>query len=1000
MRIIKVFIASSKELHIERLEFTDMIVQLDQALEPRGIRIEPVKWEYHDASMGAERKQTEYNNKLRECEMCLVLYWNEFGVYTKEEFDTAYESLKAGRNPQKLYIYFKEPATDIKPELEGFKASFATDYGHFYCTFENVDTMRLNFLLQFEQYNSSELSDEKLVQANKGDIEVFGQPMGIGLNNVPFAGNNSDYRQLQERLQKVKEEITTFENELAKSPNEAIEKLLGQKRSERYQLLEDISAMEDALLNTAKLIVSQTGKASNARLEKAKELFLKGDHKGANAVLDLDDIKADMEHNARLIDQARELEEEARKSLLANVEECEMKVKLLASERPLGWLEESSQIYEQTITRVRGRIKDNDLVLLISRLGRVYAEQSLHERALECHMEAQEIMKRALEDDEEDIAVCYENIACALSGLNKYQEALEYHQKALKIRERQSNLNKQFYPQLSLSYYHIAFVYNTIGEFQKAKDYMFKTLDILKTSKFSRASRIDGFSCCNLIGDIEMAMGHYDEALKFYDKVLEFTRSENEKTEDPDMALYFRNKGKALLAKGDFTQAMECCQKSLDIERQWYGDFHTNVANCYTAIGNIYYKQGEYPKALECYLQSQTINTQIRGEENLSVAADLNNIGAVYFSMDDNDKALQYFEKSLSIKKRVYGSKLHPSIADAYGNIGNAYRVQKDYDTALTFAQKALDIRIRFYGETNPNVAKSLSEIGVIYDKQGLYETALDYYSKALTIQLATLNADNPAIADSHRKIASVLYSQENYCKALEHYKISWNIREAMYGASHKKTVACLKDVCISYYAIGGQYLNNGDYEKAKEYCQKSLDLWKTVDGDHDDYIADNLVCIGYAHYMQGDNAMTERYLREAIEIKNRTLGESHPDMAQIYQVYGKSCFINKNNEAALNYCGKALELLKHSQNADKDDIITLCNYLSGASYNLQHYAEAIGYCKEEVEEIEATYGHNSPKAKRGYDNMAKIYSKLGEQDKAEECKQISKAIEQDSQAN
>ena len=45
MKTIKVFIASSEELHIERLEFTDMIQQLNRILKPGGVEIEPVKWE-------------------------------------------------------------------------------------------------------------------------------------------------------------------------------------------------------------------------------------------------------------------------------------------------------------------------------------------------------------------------------------------------------------------------------------------------------------------------------------------------------------------------------------------------------------------------------------------------------------------------------------------------------------------------------------------------------------------------------------------------------------------------------------------------------------------------------------------------------------------------------------------------------------------------------------------------------------------------------------------
>lgn len=153
MKTIKVFIASSEELKLERLEFTDMLQQLNRILKPRGLEIEPVKWEYLDASMGPVHKQEEYNRELKTCQMCLVLYWTKFGEYTESELNTAYTELCAGRNPQKLYVYFKD-AAEITPELQAFKDSFATKYGHFYCRFENVDTMRLSFLLQFEAYQN------------------------------------------------------------------------------------------------------------------------------------------------------------------------------------------------------------------------------------------------------------------------------------------------------------------------------------------------------------------------------------------------------------------------------------------------------------------------------------------------------------------------------------------------------------------------------------------------------------------------------------------------------------------------------------------------------------------------------------------------------------------------------------------------------------------------------------------------------------------------------
>lgn len=225
MKTVKVFIASSEELRLERLEIADMIQQLNRILKPRGVEIDPL--DNHE----------EYHRELKNCEMCLVLYWTKFEDQTKGELDTAYSELCAKRNPQKLYVYFKD-ADDITPELKTFKESFATAYGHFFCRFENVDTMKLNFLLQFEDYQNK--ASEALLKVRDSRVEIDGQPF-VELKNVPFAGNNPNYLQLLKQIE-------TTQTRVLKYPDDR------EFRQELHDLQERRKAMESSLLNTAKLI--------------------------------------------------------------------------------------------------------------------------------------------------------------------------------------------------------------------------------------------------------------------------------------------------------------------------------------------------------------------------------------------------------------------------------------------------------------------------------------------------------------------------------------------------------------------------------------------------------------------------------------------------------------------------------------------------------------------------------------------------------------------------
>ncbi len=125
MKEIQVLIAAAEELRDEKLEFTSLINNLNEALAPRGIHLRRVNWTPGEAD--------DYRQRLGSCEMCLNLYWRQLPPSADEELRTAYEATCAGDNPHHLYIFFKEPSDDISKALADFKAGFETRYGHFFC---------------------------------------------------------------------------------------------------------------------------------------------------------------------------------------------------------------------------------------------------------------------------------------------------------------------------------------------------------------------------------------------------------------------------------------------------------------------------------------------------------------------------------------------------------------------------------------------------------------------------------------------------------------------------------------------------------------------------------------------------------------------------------------------------------------------------------------------------------------------------------------------------
>jgi len=144
MKTIKVFLASSEELKRERLVIAELITKLNYLWAEYDISIRLVKWEYLDSSMGAQHKQEDYNDYLRQCDMCVVLYWTKFGMYTEIELETAYELYCSDGNLKQMAVIFKDGG-DMTSGLHDFRQKYEAEHSELCHTFKDESHLRILF---------------------------------------------------------------------------------------------------------------------------------------------------------------------------------------------------------------------------------------------------------------------------------------------------------------------------------------------------------------------------------------------------------------------------------------------------------------------------------------------------------------------------------------------------------------------------------------------------------------------------------------------------------------------------------------------------------------------------------------------------------------------------------------------------------------------------------------------------------------------------------------
>lgn len=203
MNKIKIFLASSEELKPERLVITELITKLNFIWAEYDISIRLVKWEYLDSSMGAQHKQEDYNDYLRQCDMCVVMYWTKFGMYTEIELETAYKLFTSGGNLKQMAVMFKDGG-DVTPILHDFRQKYEVEHPELCHTFMDESHLRLLFTQQVIQCVQLKIENEHELLAK--NVRKLQKLMTITEEKEP------DYKEYQYELQSAKNDLAKNES--------------------------------------------------------------------------------------------------------------------------------------------------------------------------------------------------------------------------------------------------------------------------------------------------------------------------------------------------------------------------------------------------------------------------------------------------------------------------------------------------------------------------------------------------------------------------------------------------------------------------------------------------------------------------------------------------------------------------------------------------------------------------------------------------------------------
>jgi len=222
---------------------------------------------------------------------------------------------------------------------------------------------------------------------------------------------------------------------------------------------------------------------------------------------------------------------------------------------------------------------------------------------------------------------------------------------------------------------------SAIYYYTQAKNLSFENIDKSEKTKilYIVSIRLTGFIYDNL--------GNYEKAIELFQKtidiIIDFKNNSSEEFKEQlnyQLSSSYSNIGSTYTNLSKYDQAMIYYQKSLKISEESFKSNNKQIAfdalkgigKSHNNLGIIQLVQKNYESALEYFEKSIEYKTKVN--DSLGICACYNNIGVIYLQLKEFDKSIEYHNKALKIYERLNDIK---GIGSSYSNIASIYRITK-----------------------------------------------------------------------------------------------------------------------------------------------------------------------------------------------------------------------------------------------------------------------------------------------------------------------------------
>ena len=407
----------------------------------------------------------------------------------------------------------------------------------------------------------------------------------------------------------------------------------------------------------------------------------------------------------------------------------------------LSWLSIIAIVFASTRPEAQAESSPDERLWqqLSKRCSSLYQEKRYGEAKEACQV-ALDAAKKAFGPEDLHVADALDELAAVHHLKKDYSDGEALYLEALATHE---NIHTAEHPASAKVLYDLAELYRDQGNLSEALEAHQRVLKIRE--KRLNPDDKDVEDSQQMVAYLLYAQGRYAEALPFYEQQLARVEKQGQINETTLLQSLETLMNTARQA-GLYEHALKSAQRAKGIAETVYGPQHPATISYLNAQAWLTYMLGRLKEARQLYEELLVAQEKLYGDKHFALVETLDALAWLSMLEGRYEESVTRSRRALSIIESTRGTE-DPSVPLHLNSIGSVLTLQGHMSEAAPLFQQALALREKLHGEHNPSLMGDVLNLAGILELQGKFLEAQQMYQRAIALLEKADGADAVQVA-------------------------------------------------------------------------------------------------------------------------------------------------------------------------------------------------------------------------------------------------------------